>query len=211
LQYWINNGPRGSFNLSLQNASFLGLGTSTSRQSLALAAADLDADGRVDLITGDQRGMLTLFGDFRAQNSMVQGAQNILYNSLTENYHSTNLGGRVWPAVANLFNSDKPAIIAGNSLGGIHILKNDGGKELPPEPVINIYPNPLPKGTGFSVKTDRNVLVQFLSIVGQKMSEEFFIPANQDYAIAPQGLVTGIYIARFSIEGKIYNRKFVIY
>ncbi len=214
LQYWINNGPRGSFNFSLQNATFLGLGTSTSRQSLAMAAADLDADGRVDLIVGDQRGMLTLFGDFRAQNSAVLGTQDILYNPLTKHYHATKLGGRVWPAVVNLFNSDKPAIFVGNSLGGIHILKNDGGVELPPDPVIDIYPNPIPKGNGFTVKADRNVLVQIISVVGQKMSEEFFIPANQEYPVPPQGLATGIYIARFSVpasRGKIYSRKFIIY
>src|SRR5258706_2887924 len=42
LEYWINKGPSGSFNFSLENARFLGLGTSTDRQSLALAVADLD-------------------------------------------------------------------------------------------------------------------------------------------------------------------------
>ena len=211
LEYWVNNGPAGTFNFSLKDASFLGLGPSTDRQSLAVAIADLDADGRDDLITGDQRGRLSLFGDFRADNPSVKGAGNILYNALTDSYYATNLGGHVWPSAANLFNTNKPAIVVGNTLGGIHVLKNDDSKQLPPDPVIDIFPNPIPKGEGFTIKTDRNVLVQFVSILGQKISDELFIPANQPYPITPQGMTSGVYIARFSASGKIYNTRFVIY
>jgi hypothetical protein len=211
LEYWINNGPSGLFHYSLQDARFLRLGTSTDRQSLALAVADLDADGRDDLITGNQRGVLSLFGDFRKEDPSVKVVQDILYNALTDGYHPTDLGGRVWPTVANLFNSNKPTIVTGNTMGGIHVLKNDDSKQLPPDPVIDIYPNPIPKGEGFIVKTDRNVLAQFLTILGQKISDELFIPANQPYPIAPPGLTSGVYVARFSVNGKSYNKRFVIY
>jgi hypothetical protein len=211
LEYWINNGPAGSFNFSVADASFLGLGVSTDRQSIALAAADLDADGRDDLITGDQRGVLTLYGDYRAQNLSVHGVQNILYNGLTDSYYPTHLGGHVWPSVANLFNSNKPTIIVGNTLGGIHVLKNDDSRELPPDPVIDIYPNPVLRGKEFTIKADRNVLVGFFTILGQKISDDLFIPANQPYPITPQGLSSGMYVARFSVSGKTYNKRFVIY
>lgn len=172
---------------------------------------DLDADGRDDLITGDQRGGLALFGDFRAEDPSVLGVRDILYNALTDTYDPTRLGGHVWPSVANLFNSNKPTIVVGNTLGGIYVLKNDGSKQLPPDPVIDIFPNPIPKGEGFTVKPDRNVLVQFLSILGQKISDELFIPANQSYPMTTQGLTSGMYVARFSSGDKIYIRKFIIY
>jgi hypothetical protein len=211
LEYWINTGPSGTFNFSLQDPSFLGVGPSTDRQSLALAIGDLDADGRDELIAGDQRGELTVFGDFRTQNPSVTGVHDIVYNSLTDRYYSTRLGGHVWPVVANLFNSDKPTIVVGNTMGGIHVLKNDDSKQLPPDPVIDIFPNPIPRGETFSIRSDRNVLVQFISILGQKFSEELFVPAHQAFPITPQGLTSGVYIARFSVSGKTYNKRFIIY
>ena len=121
------------------------------------------------------------------------------------------MGGHVWPSVANLFNSNKPTIVVGNTLGGVYVLKNDGSQQLPPDPVIDIFPNPVPKGDGLTIRADRNVLVQFFSILGQKISDELFIPANQPYPIAQQGLTAGMYVACFSAGGKIYNKRFIIY
>ena len=33
--------------------------------------------------------------------------------------------------------------MVGNTMGGVQILRNDGGKDLPEEPVIDIFPNPV--------------------------------------------------------------------
>ena len=212
LEYWTNNGPRGALNLALQDGSFLGMIVSTSRQSLSIAAGDLDSDGKADLLLGDQRGKLSIFKDFLGEAIPATGPEDVLFfNSLTENPNPTELGGRIWPAIANLFNTNRPVIAVGNTLGGIHILKSDGTKELPTDPAIDIYPNPIARGNGFFVKTDRNVMVQFVSVLGQKLSDEFLIPGNQPYPITTQGLTSGMYIARFSVKGKTYIRKFIIY
>ena len=212
LEYWTNNGPRGALNLALQDGSFLGMIVSTSRQSLSIAAGDLDSDGKADLLLGDQRGKLSIFKDFLGEAIPASGPEDVLFfNSLTENPNPTELGGRIWPAIANLFNTNRPVIAVGNTLGGIHILKSDGTKELPTDPAIDIYPNPITRGDGFFVKTDRNVMVQFVSVLGQKLSDEFLISGNQPYPITTQGLTSGMYIARFSVKGKTYIRKFIIY
>jgi len=54
LEYWMNNGPAGSFNFSVTDAVSL-VGVSTDRK-VSPAVADLDADGRDDLITGGSYG-----------------------------------------------------------------------------------------------------------------------------------------------------------
>lgn len=209
VEFWKNNGPDGVFNLSLQNAEFLGLGPSTTRQNLALSIEDLDADGRADLITGDQRGTITIYGDFRSENTPT-GITDIIQNSFTQTYETKNLGGRIAPVAVNIFNTNKPAIAVGTVTGGVHLLKNDNGEQLPPVPSISIYPNPVSPTETLNVKPDRNVLMQVFTLLGQKASEEFFIPANTVYPFTLQGLSPGLYIARFTINNKTYGQKFIV-
>ena len=212
IEYWKNQGPATAAKYTLVNSSFLGLGSSTDRQNLAMAATDLDADGLADLIVGDQRGKLSIFGDFRAQNTNLAGAENIIFNEQTKSYESRNLGGSVWPTTVNLFNSNTHSIVVGNTLGGLMILKNDGGKELPAEPEISIFPNPFTNNQKdvLKIRSDRNVTVQFYTVLGQKISNTYFIPVNQDYPIDVSGLAAGLYIARFTWKGKTYGKRFVI-
>lgn len=210
VQYWRNVGPKDQFNYTLQNGSFLGLGTSTDRQNASFAAGDLDADGRSDLVVADQRGQLTIYGDFRAQDTNIEGVKSILYNSITEDYTAKNFGGRGWPTITNLFNSSRPAIVFGNTLGGLHILKNEESTALPDEPVIEIFPNPVAENETLKIKTDRNMIVQFYTSLGQKISQSYYIPANQEYPIVFSGLPSGLYLARFAYTGKIISKRFVI-
>ncbi|GIL22215.1 MAG: hypothetical protein BroJett042_07280 [Bacteroidota bacterium] len=209
VQYWQNTGGTQPV-YTLKNESFLGLTSSTARQNPALAAADLDGDGRADLVMGNQRGELTLFGDFRAQNTNIQGVSEIIFNPITETHESRNLGGRIWPTTVNLFNSNKPAIVCGTTTGGLVVLKNEDGATLPDEPLIEIFPNPIHANETFNIKTDRNMLVQFYNLMGQRISNSYFIPANQEYPIQVSGLLPGIYIARFSYQGKTTGRRFVV-
>lgn len=210
VQYWRNSGSATQPAFTQVNGSFLGLASSTDRQNPTLAASDLDADGRIDLVVGNQRGELTLFGDFRAQNSNIEGISKIIYNPLTETHELKNLGGRIWPTAVNLFNSDKPALVCGTLTGGLVVLKNEEGATLPDEPVIVIFPNPINSNETFNVRADRNMIVQFYNLVGQKISDRYFVPANQEYPIVVSGLLPGIYIARFSYQGKSTGRRFVI-
>jgi len=210
VQYWRNVGPKDQFNYTLESGSFLGLGTSTDRQNASLAAGDLDADGRGDLVVADQRGQLTIYGDFRAQNQNIEGVKNILYNSLTEDYTPKNFGGRGWPTIANLFNSARPTIVFGNTLGGLHILKNEDSLALPDEPVVDLFPNPIEENQILKIKTDRNMIVQFYTSLGQKISQSYYVPANQEYPIVFSGLPNGLYLAQFAYNGKTFSKRFVI-
>ncbi|MBX2915247.1 MAG: T9SS type A sorting domain-containing protein [Cyclobacteriaceae bacterium] len=209
VQYWRNTGSTIP-TFTQVNGNFLGLAASTDRQNPALAAADLNADGRSDLIMGNQRGELTIFKDFRAQNSNLAGVSEIIYNPITETHESKNLGGRIWPATVNLFNSDKPAIVCGTITGGLILLKNQEGSTLSEEPVVDLFPNPVRNNETFNIIADRDMIVQFYNLIGQRISNSYFIPANQEYPIHVSGLLPGIYIARFSYQGKTTGRRFVI-
>jgi len=207
LEYWQNTGD----SFVLRDAQFLGIAQSVLRQNPAVAVADLDADGRADLVLADQKGALSIYGDFRQFDPAVSVPRtNLLFNELTQQVVATNLGGRLRPAIANLFNSDKPAIVVGNTLGGLMVLRNNEGAELPAEPVISVFPNPLLPGDHLNIQTDRNALVQIFSLMGQKMNEPVFVGANEVFPLTIQNIAAGLYIVTLTTAGKTYARKVVI-
>lgn len=95
--------------------------------------------------------------------------------------------------------------------GGIHVLKNEESKILPEEPVVDLFPNPVKETETMKIKTDRNMTVQFFTSIGQRLTQSYFIPANQEYPLTFSGLPAGIYLARFTYNGKSLAKRFVIY
>jgi hypothetical protein len=209
-EYWRNLGPRGSFNFVLENPAFMNLGPSISRANANASIADMDNDGRQDLIIGDQSGHLTIFGDFRGTMNSPQPTSNLVFDSFGENYIDKDMGSRIKPVAVNLFNSNRPAIVVGTVSGGIFMLKNDGGQQLKTEPDIIIYPNPLLPAQPLSVRTDRSMLMELFTIMGQRISDPMFVGGNLPFSIEIAGLSPGMYIARFTFAGETYGRKFIV-
>ena len=210
LEFWRNSGFSGSFDYVLEDAAFLGLGSSITRTNLNAFVADLNADGSQDLMLGDQKGTITIFSDFREAGISPQPVTDVIFDSFTETYTSKNLGGRIKPVAVNLFNSNRPAVVAGTVMGGLIMLKNDDSEPLPEEPVVIVFPNPVSRGDVLSVRSDRNAVVEIFSILGQQLTAPAFISANQPAPINIARLLAGIYIVRFSVVGKIFTRKFVV-
>lgn len=213
LEYWENKDPNGGFGSMVRNnAAFLGITANTSRLNPVVTVGDLDADGLSDLIIASQRGIITIYPDFRHFNVASDvPVTDVIYNSLLETRLSVNLGGRIWPTVVNLFNSDKPAVVVGTTSGGLQVLRNMEEAELPDEPEITLFPNPLSQGDSLNVQTDRPAQMQVFSMLGQKMSEPMNIPANRSVPVSIQNIASGMYVARFTIKGKNYSRKFILY
>jgi hypothetical protein len=212
LQYYENRNTSNMFDQMVRvSDAFLGIGSSTSRQNPAVATSDLDGDGFQDLVMANQRGQLAIYGDYRIfAPSVSQPYTEIIYNSLLEASTSKNLGARLWPTITNLFGTNRPAIVVGNTMGGVQILKNTEGIELPEEPVVIVFPNPLERGEALKIKSDRNVLVQIFSVLGQKMSEPTFVPGGQIFPLAINNVATGMYIARFSYGHRSVSVRFVL-
>ena len=207
LEYWRNNG-NGTFFLS--NNKYLGLGASFSRQSITAIVGDLDADGYDDLVTGDQRGVISIYAEFRRAGTNPLPVTNLIYDTFTKSYLSKNLGGRLRPVVVNLFGTDKPAIITGNTQGGLYLLKNDNGLPLTEKASILIFPNPIPFNQSFSVRADRSMRMDLYTTLGQPIGTSLILPANQIILYPVQGLAPGLYIARFSYGSKSISQRFII-
>lgn len=211
LEYWKNTSTDNTPVFSLEDATYLELGSTVLRQNIACAVSDFDGNGKADLVYGDQTGQLKMIGDFREVSDASSAVTGIVFNPLAAGYEAKNLGGRIWPTAVNLFSSTKPAIVVGNVLGGLSILRHDEGASLPDSPVIEIYPNPVPKTETLTLKIDRPGSVQLFSMLGQKVSESVYLQPNEEYAYRVPYLSAGVYILKFTVTNKSFAKRIVIY
>ncbi|HEU5292861.1 MAG TPA: T9SS type A sorting domain-containing protein, partial [Cyclobacteriaceae bacterium] len=211
LEYWENTQTASNPNYTLMDESYLGLGSNGLRKNLACTVADLNNDGNADLLLGDQVGKISIVNNFRQATDATGALTDILYNPIKETYISQNLGGRVWPTVANIFRSDKPAIIVGNTQGGIHILKPDESIQLTESPIIDVYPNPVPKATSvLTIRVNQPGGMLMLTALGQQVAAPLYFQAFQEYNFQLNQYSKGIYLLYFIIAGKSYTRKIMI-
>ena len=211
VQYWRNNSPQGSINPTLDKSDYLGFIPSVERQSLSIAEADLNGDGKGDLVLGDQYGHLSIISDFRQTSQEVELLNDLIYDPLAGTYGEKNLGGRIWPAVANLFHESRPAIITGNLQGGLQVLRNDGDNSTPGEPLLLVFPNPVSNTENLTVRTDRTAILQLVSLLGQEITAPVVIHPFQEHVLPLPNVAAGIYILRINADNKNYSRRIVIF
>lgn len=207
LYFWQN---KGSFAFELASTSYLGIASSFFRQNLSCTAADLNADGKLELILSDQNGKLYIINNFYAATSLDDAVVNVIWNTMTEQYEPRNLGGRIWPTVGNLFNVAQPALLIGNTLGGIVLLRPQDEQALPEKPSIAIYPNPVVKSSPLTIKSDRVVEMELLSVLGQTLAPAVVIQSYQPYALNTDQLARGIYLLKFKVEKQSIVKRFIV-
>jgi hypothetical protein len=193
LEYWKNSG---ALSFSLESATYLGFTSTITRQNPACATGDLNSDGKTDLIFGDQSGIVQIISDFRNASDASGVVAQIVYNPITETYIAQNLGGRIWPTIVNLFNTNKPAIVAGNILGGVQVLKNNDGYVLPNAADIRVSPNPTT--ALLNIYADRQVSMRIFSGLGQEVKSATLINPRENFSIDISSYAKGLYILQFS-------------
>lgn len=213
LEYWRNiQSATPAF--VLEDDSYLGYGVSTARLNLSCHVADLDGDSRQDLIVANQRGEISILNDFRNASDASFTIANVVFNPLMQEfpYSTYRFGGQAWATTARLFADSRSAILIGNTQGGLHLLRNDGGQELPDEPLIEVYPNPIHSASQqLTLRTDRGAEFQIYNSLGQQIVYKQKILPFQEYKINIPIGHNGLYFLRFFIDGRSIVRKLIIY
>lgn len=184
---------------ALADDDFLNMGSSIYTQNFSVSAGDLNMDGATDLVIGDQTGKLKVISNYEVSNEQFS---DLVYNPVTLKNESPNLGGRSWPVIVNLFDTPKPAIVVGNVLGGIQVLKN--------ESEFVLLPNPVQNGENLILQTDESLELTIYSSAGQRIGGAISVNADQTIAESVSRLASGLYIFRFTGKNKSFSRKIVI-
>ncbi|MBL6444936.1 T9SS type A sorting domain-containing protein [Fulvivirga sp. 29W222] len=213
LEYYVNVGTINAPVFNLEDDTFYGLNFSTSRLDLSVTIADINSDGNADMIVGDKRGSLTIYDNFLAHVEQPENGITDFVWSSNEEVSTFNFGGKLYPAVANLFNEDKPSLIIGTGQGGLHLLRNsDALAGYVNRFDLDIFPNPVfsssMKYINVSSKTSGNATI--ISLLGQQVTDSFYLPANTVKPISVAGLNPGMYIVILSAGNEYIHQRFIV-
>jgi FG-GAP-like repeat/Secretion system C-terminal sorting domain len=206
VEFWKNTGSQ----FVLENTEYLEMGPNVTATRRAFASADLDVDGKADLIIGDESGTIQILPDFRNAQNLDGLLSEIILDEGTQEYYASNLGGRIWPAVVDLHGSGKPVIVAGSILGGVRLLRAVNDES--PVPIIGMYPNPVaPTLEKLTVTSNKSAVMEILSVKGDQLRPPMDIPEKQIVELALQDFAAGVYLVKFTVENKTIVRRLVVY
>lgn len=209
ISYYQNTGTPARPVYELKDAALGGVGPAFSRRYMSLSVADLDLDGKLDVVTVDQNGGVSILYDGDWGKWVKKDTATVL-NRLTGSSYSPFLGTRLHVTVADINGDRKPDLAVGTGAGGVHLYRNILPVEVTgrePEAQFLIYPNPASR-TLF-VQTSQNVSLEIYSLLGKKVVTGSAL-AGVGAEIDIRHLPTGLYLVRAEGAAGVQVRKLVV-
>ena len=198
---------------TLDNATLFGISDQTSNFFPAVTVADFDKNNQPDLLFADNSGRLRVYANF-LQNlgGNPTPTTNLLLDSLTSTFIETRLGGRLFPATADLNNDGFPDLAIGSQGGGLLLLLNHQTGTVPvpvPPDLADLYPNPVVTTAAFylNLKEDSNILI--FNVLGQKIAE-YNATARSGFEVKVQDWANGLYLVKIQSAGGTKVKKVVL-
>jgi hypothetical protein len=205
--YWKNN-KTDPVSFTLENDDYIP--GSAARPFVALAAGDVDDDLLDDIILVDHTGIPEFISNYRdASNRSVRQAA-LVFNPLTQEFETANMGGRSFPAIVNLYHTTHPSIVFGNVLGGLRTIRNEDAQEISDDFQVDVYPSPLLGQQALRIRSNRNASLEVYNQMGQYISGPATISQGNTIRSAVSPLSAGVYIFRFQSGNRAVIRRIVV-
>ena len=120
-------------------------------------------------------------------------------NTFTNGEENLKFDQKAWITTTDLFNRGTESIIAGGVRGGLQLFENtsigsNGGDDTPI--IVKIYPNPIFLESDLHIKTNRDVTMELVSVLGQRMLAPFQVKRYTTSVMDVGYLQNGAYILR---------------
>ena len=227
LRYYRNQGATGAIPVNslftLANSDYGKMRNASGGRLISLSptVADLDQDGRPDLLTIDGNATVRFYSDFRGQGTQLTERTDLQYNSLSGSYQDVRLGkGLIMhyaPVVADLNQNGTPELYIGTEGGGIVSFLPGSRTVLATHPAIeaaaalalSVYPNPADPLATITIETAQPTSLRLYDLTGRLVRQETTAQRSRTFSLS--GLATGLYVVQATTaEGTIATSKLMV-
>jgi hypothetical protein len=215
LQYHRNKGSNASPNYGLMQEKFGGISTDNGTEGLSPYIADLNEDGKNELILLSRVGYLNIYKNFEDQKTATFVADtSLIWNTSLKKYARTKMAYNSSLAFAKLSSDSLTSMVLGTTTGGLQLLKSTTkklitGTEEELTDKLLIYPNPTDKIV--TIKSPEEVTINLFSSSGKLIFEGIKILPNLETQLDLSKVPTGIYIVEArSKQHTITRQKIVV-
>lgn len=212
LEFHKNTGTAQSPVFTLTKQALGGITSDYISGSLSLAIADLNGDGKTDLITGTGNGQLKVYKSIteQDQNRFLVDSSKV-YNDVKGQSAITSIGGNLSITTADLTGDALPDLMIGNITGGLKFLKNATsllvtGNEENLQTLI--FPNPTSQY--ITIKNPPIGTYELLDYAGKTTFTKKNTTQNQELILDLSAQSAGIYFLRISENGQVSSTQKIV-
>ena len=192
LQRYNNLGGIQDANWELVSDAFLGLDRDYLRRNLTVALDDFDNDGKMDMATYADNGVLTIYQDCFGNPVSLESLITLRDDKINHSF-----GQQVSITSSRLHGTLEPGLVIGGMGGGLQILRNELGTVIEPEIELSlqVYPNPNIDGR-FRLISNKSVTVTIISSSGAAMNDPVSINGGEIVDVNIADLPSGLYFIK---------------
>jgi hypothetical protein len=212
LEYHKNTGTAKNPIYSLENEELGGISSDYTVGNISLVTADLNGDGKEELITGSKSGYLNVYKNITEQNpkKFVADSTNI-FDEFNGKNSQIQIGGGLSVAVTDLNNDQIPDLMIGTNTGGLIWLKNTSKYIVTAnEEPINFVVFPNPTDRYLYVKNPSMGDYELFDISERKVLSQKNTQNNQEISFDLSSQHDGIYFLKISVDGALKKTEKVI-
>ena len=212
LEYYKNTGTAKLPIYTLENEELGGITSDYTIGNISLITADLNGDGKEELITGNRNGYVTVYKNITEQNLKKFVADSTtIFDEFNGKNASMQMGGGLNIAVTDLNNDQIPDLMFGTNTGGLKWLKNTSKFTITAteEPTsFIIYPNPTSRYLNVKNPTVGNY--ELFDVSGRRVLYQKNSSISQEISFDLSSQNDGVYFLKISVDGNLKKTEKVI-